>query len=279
MAKSVDVELNLNLVYRSLNDTIDTKLRLLFLRTKTPSGAERDDILNSVLNDDVNHQFKKIQTVDRERLVTMAAKRKVLNEMDGFNGNSEVNDDNIESMIRIVLNKSETEGNDGDIDLWQKVQNTKDHFQLQSSNDLLKEQNGIELQVKPVVDVIKMIKAKLFVKVHPTFQLPSDIDPFYNVDSGDLEIGSGGVVSLNCPISQKLMSIPVRNGNCIHVYDEQNIHEYKRNGNSTCPECTETLADFKPDLIMTQRIQAKKLQDSWGWRTESSNDAEVIDKL
>lgn len=276
MPKSVDVQLNLDLVFKELDKSTDTKLQLLFLRARQPTGEERTQILESVLNEELENQFKQLERADRERLITMSAKRKVLHEMDDFNGTSEVNDDNIESMIEIVLNQSSTSHQD---DLWQKVLNTKEQFQSTKSSDLLKNQNGIEYQAKPVVDVIKMMKAKLFVKIHPTFQLPSYIDPYYDGDSGDLEIESGGVVSLNCPISQTLMSVPVRNGKCIHVYEEQNILEYKRSGNSICPECNEPLGDFKPDHIMTQRIASKKLQDSWGWRTESSNNDEVIDKL
>lgn len=278
MSGSVDVELNLDACWRALDTSMDTNLRILSLRTKAPSSAERNAVLETVLNGAILARLDALTALDRVRLVTMAAKKQVLEETGGLDAVAEVTDENVEEMIRKVVKPSNDDAQ-GAQDLWARVEEAKVQFSARESADLLKHQNGIQYQAKPVSDVVKYIKARLFVKAHPTFQLPSELDPNTEFDGdGDVQVETGGLVSLNCPISQTLMTVPVRNGACVHVYEEKNIVAYKAGGNSTCPECGAQLGHFKPDHIMALRIAAKKAQDSWGWRSERSA-SEVIDTL
>lgn len=267
-------------LYAHLQTVLDSRLRLLAVQTRqTPSSETKSELLAATLTPEIDATLQKIADADREYLETaVAIKQLEESDPDAIDSDTRVNSSNITEKVAVVL--KESSDTLGESNYVEKVMHIRKSLEKLPYGALrIKLGTSINSGAdKNIEYYIKLLKAKLYVMVHPTFPLPMNMDPSEESDSNDdddLDIGQGGKISLICPLSKKLLVTPVKNDMCIHVYEKDEIERFiRRPEGDRCPECRVKIGKLTTDEIMYERLAAWDKQNKWGWK-----DVEGVDTI
>ncbi|GMM30678.1 hypothetical protein DAMA08_034230 [Martiniozyma asiatica (nom. inval.)] len=236
------------------------------------TGKNPPSTIDCVLTNSIMDDLNTFKTLDHEQLAISAASASVTATYTIENQIFLEND--LEALNLLENLQLESPKNS----LWQQINSAMSEIKDKSDTALIKLQPATSNYRSKSIDLlIRELKSTLFVMISPTAPLPISIDPEYaDIENPqDFEV-DGGTISLMCPISKSLMKIPVRNGNCIHIYDKDTLQTYLEDSNR-CPECEHEIGGWSVDKLMMTRIEAFKLKEKYGWKENTDNDQ--IDRL